>query len=99
MTTFTFTDRTSYLAYRANWKHQYLTATSEIRKLKQKRSETNRAFSKSNGSYNKERSALTNTLNELAISRREAAALLIELSEAKFEAGRQYNTTKESAVA
>lgn len=98
MTTFTFTDRASYLAYRANWKHQYLTTTAEIRSLKQQRSETNRAFSKTDGSYNKERSALANTLYALIAARREAVALLVELSEAKVEAGRQYNA-KEMTVA
>jgi hypothetical protein len=98
MTKFTFTDRASYLTYRANWKHQYLTVTGEIRKLKQQRAEANRAFSKTNGSYNKEWSALANTLNALAASRKEAAELLIELSEAKLEAGRQYNAAKEPAM-
>lgn len=98
MTKFTFTDRASYIAYRANWKHQYLTLTAEIRKLKQERAEANRAFSKSNGSYNKEWSALASVLNALASSRKEAADLLIEFSEAKIEAGRQYNATKELAV-
>ena len=98
MTKFTFTDRASYLTYRANWKHQYLTVTSEIRKLKQQRAEANRAFSKTNGSYNKEWSALASTLNALAASRKEAAELLTELSEAKLEAGRQYNADKEPAM-
>lgn len=98
MTTFTFTDRVSYLAYRANWKHQYLTITNEIRKLKQQRAETNRAFSKTDGAYNKEWRELTSTLHALAVSRKEAVDLLIELSEAKIEAGRQYYATKELAM-
>ena len=98
MTKFNFTDRASYLAYRANWKQQYLSTTEEIRQLKKKRSEANRAFSKSNGSYNKEWSALASTLQELSSSRKDAADLLIELSEAKAEAGRQYNAAKEPAM-
>lgn len=98
MTKFAFNDRASYKAYRAEWKNRYLTTTSEIRKLKQERAEANRAFSKTDGSYNKEWSALANTLHALATARKNATELLIELSEAKEEAQRQYQPAKEAAM-
>lgn len=97
MTTFTFTDRVSYLAYRANWKSEYLAVSTLIRKLKKQRSETNRAYSKSSGA--KERSDFYSTLYALADARRKAIALLIELSEAKVHSSRQRQLAKETVIA
>ena len=54
MTTFNFTDRASYLAWRSEWKANYATISTTIRHLKGERSETNRAWAKLNRSYHED---------------------------------------------
>ena len=46
MNKFNFTDRTSYLTWRAEWKADYKQISSDIRRLKGERSETNRSWAK-----------------------------------------------------
>jgi hypothetical protein len=75
--TFTFTDRDSYKAYRAEWKAKYKKLSADIRQLKQDRRHKNRAFSMTDGSYNKEWTALAHALNALAFHKRQAVELMI----------------------
>ena len=46
MTKFNFTDRASYLAWRAEWKANYKQISTDIRRLKVERSKTNSVWAK-----------------------------------------------------
>lgn len=86
MTTFTFTDRASYLAYRAEWKAEYRELSEEIR-------ETRRAIKTSSGDR---RSVLQ---SEKARLRKQANRMMMSLAAAKEEAQRQYLAAKEQEKA
>ena len=77
MTTFTFTDRVSYLAYRSDWKARYLELSEEIR-------ETRAAIKTSTG----DRQSMLQS--EKARLRTKATRMMQELADAKIEAQRQY---------
>lgn len=99
-----FTDRASYLVYRAEWKANYKEISQKIRDHKQERSITNREFSKAelvekygSTAYYQSWIPLSNALSSLASVRAEANKLLEELKAAKVEAGKAYKAAKEIA--
>jgi hypothetical protein len=89
MTNFNFTDRASYLAWRAEWKANYAQLTTDIRRLKGERAETNRAWSKAitSGSNHCETAAewgkFRLALTALVRTQRDAKEALEVLKEAK----------------
>ena len=89
MTTFNFTDRASYLAWRAEWKANYATISTTIRHLKGERSETNSAWDKQEGGadshelYRKFRIAYT-ALARMQSDAREALETLKEAKEVSW---------------
>lgn len=85
MTTFTFTTKETYLAYRAEWKAEYAQLSNTIR-------ETTLAIKKQ---HQEKGWADFQFWNLLRKSVARANAMLEELKEAKIEAGRQYNMQKE----
>lgn len=88
MTTFSFNDRASYLAYRAEWKANYAALSEEIRTVK---------------AYIRKQYAAgripSNEQAERVYLARQATALLEELKEAKIEAARQWAASREVANA
>lgn len=97
MTELNFTDRASYLAWRADWKANYKLLSAEIRKLKGERTEANRAWSKEDNHATKSR--FYNALYALQQAVRDANAQLEELKEGKGKAAlaREANLLKEAA--
>ena len=85
MTSFTFTTKETYLAYRADWVNRYNIISDNIRK---NRKELNNVM--------RENKHPTYTLTVQRFKLRHIArTMLEELQEAKLEAGRQYNAQKE----
>lgn len=87
MSTFTFTTKETYLAYRAEWKAEYMTLSATIRSTKNllKQQHRESGFGK------------MTEWSTLFKSVRRANVMLDELHKAKEEAGRQYNLAKETA--
>lgn len=82
--TFTFNDKTSYLAYRKEWAQRYLAGIKAMREARQGIRDANRAYSKGGG-IGDIWSAYTN----LRRAQTAVSDLLSELWKAKKEAGRQ----------
>ncbi len=87
MTTFTFTNKETYLAYRSEWKAKYQALSQEIRELKTDINETQRAKGYAG-------SMQYSLLKKRAL----ATAMLEERKESKVEAQRQYLASKESEL-
>lgn len=87
MNTFTFNDRDTYLAFRAEWRQEYNELTQEIRKLKATWAEEIRS---GRGGY---------THYAVFRKRREASAMMQLLEEAKLESARQWAAAREGVVA
>jgi hypothetical protein len=87
MTTFTFNDLETYLAFRAAWKKEYSELSQEIRNLKA--TWTAEIRSGRGGS----------TIYTLIRRRREATVMLLLLEEAKLESARQWAASREGVVA
>ena len=79
MTTFTFTNKETYMAYRSNWKATYKNLSQEIRTLKADISETQRA-----------KGYAGSMQYRLLKLRNEATAMIEERKASKVEAQRQY---------
>ena len=88
MSTFSFTDRATYLAYRAQWKANYVALSQEIRSVKR---------------YIREQYAAgripPNEQSERHFLAKQATAMLEDLKEAKLEAARQWAASREVANA
>jgi hypothetical protein len=95
MTTFNFTDRASYLTWRAEWKANYKKLSQDIRELKVQRSTINREWAKAGGFIP---SKFYETLRQLAFAIRQANEQLEELKEAKIAAAASYTANKEIAM-
>ena len=97
MTTFNFTDRASYLQWRAEWKANYKQLSTETRKAKIDRSTANSAWGKLHRSwYEDEAIKLWTTFHNatsLALANKQKANELLELlKEAKVAAAASYRT-------
>ena len=88
MSTFSFNDRASYLAYRAQWKAEYRALSDDIRQTKRYIREM----------YAKGRIP-SNEQSERVYLALQATAMLEELKEAKLEAARQWAAFREVANA
>ncbi len=82
-----FTDRASYLTFRAAWKAQYRDLTQDIR-------ETRKAIKEAYQSGNPDRAG--SLQSQKAHMRRDARYMLENLAEAKLEAQRQYLAERET---
>ncbi len=81
MNAFTFNDRASYIAYRADWKARYKALSEEIR-------ETRAAIKQAYADNNEDRAS---TLQQSkAFLRTQARHMMMEIEAAKIEAQRQY---------
>lgn len=96
-TTSNFTDRATYLAWRAEWKANYKQLSADIRKLKQERSATNRAYAKATTSDNWVK--FRNACRDLAFLSTRANEALESLKAAKQEAAASYIANKEANMA
>ena|ERR1035437_5524647 len=88
MTTLNFTDRTSYLAWRAEWKANYKQISIDIRRLKRERSSTNSTWSKDETAENWGKYCLAMTA--LYRMKRDANEALETLKLAKLKAAKQW---------
>ncbi len=90
MTTFNFTDRATYKAYRTSWKVRYAELTLEIRSTREAIKQT----------YREGKDERASSLQaHKAYLRRDARHMLAELAEAKQEAQRQYLAEREAKQA
>lgn len=87
MTTFNFTDRDTYIAFRAEWRSKYQELSQTIRELKSQHREE---LASGKGSYKH---------YDIIRRRREANAMMQLLEEAKLESARQWAASREGAVA
>lgn len=85
MTTFSFNDRASYLAYRADWKADYRALSEEIR-------QTKRLI---RNIYAEGRRLPSGEQSDRSYLGLRATKMLEELKEAKIEAGRQRAACRE----
>ncbi len=83
--TFTFNSKTTYLAYRKEWAQRYLYSISEVRIARQAIRDANRAYSKDS----KRIGDIWSAYADLRQAREDVTKLLIELDNARQEAGRQ----------
>jgi hypothetical protein len=99
MTTFNFTDRISYLNWRAEWKANYKKLSEESRKAKIERSSANSAWAKLHRAWHEEEaislwSSFHSVANQVSIIKRKANEQLEELKEAKVAAAESYQENK-----
>ena len=87
MKEFNFTNRDTYLAFRAEWKQEYAEISNTIRTLKREHSAELAAGKCSTKHY------------AIARKRREANAMLLLLADAKQESARQWAAAREGVVA
>lgn len=96
-----FTDRASYLAYRAKWKADYAALSARIRDLKFCRKPKNRGTERWDRAKLAEGNAVyfdcSWAQGVAAILRRKATIMLEDLKLAKIEAKRQYEEAKLAA--
>lgn len=87
MTNFTFNDRDTYIAFRAEWRGKYQELSQTIRELKTQHREE---LASGKGSYKH---------YEIFRKRREANAMMQLLEEAKLESARQWAASREGVAA
>lgn len=85
MTTFTFNSKETYLAFRADWKEQYLNHLKTVRATKQGVRDANRAYSKGS----KDIGEIWQAYRNLRDAQEGTQDLLHDLQAARAEAGRQ----------
>ena len=88
--TFTFNSKTTYLAYRKEWAQRYLHSIGEVRAARHSIREANRAYSKDP----KKIGDIWSAYSDLRQAQKQVADLLLELDNAREEAGRQMKTVR-----
>ena len=91
--TFTFIDKTSYLAYRKEWAERYLDQIKAVRAAKQELRDANRAYAKDAKGI----SRLWDAHHNRHVAHQDTIELLEELWAAKAEAGRQMRANTQVA--
>lgn len=82
---FTFNDKTSYLAYRSDWKRCFLDHLKAVRAAKLAIREANRAYSKDSTHIG----GIWGAYRDLRAAHEDTVKLQVELDNARREAGRQ----------